>query len=130
LPTTICQLNALQDLNLSKCSSLQELPPSIGLFKGTWKTCFISIRQLSALQTLDLQECSNLRKLPTSIGQLNAFKEFHLQKCLNLEELPTSIGQLNTLRQIDWSNLLVGFLASMASTTSWDASLYTWNSNS
>jgi hypothetical protein len=43
---------------LNNCSSLQELPTSIG--------------QLSVLQNFDLSNCSSLQKLPTSIGQLNA----------------------------------------------------------
>jgi Leucine-rich repeat (LRR) protein len=38
LPTSIGQLNALQNLDLSECSNLQELPTSIG--------------QLNALQIL------------------------------------------------------------------------------
>jgi hypothetical protein len=53
-------LNALLELNLLGCLSLQELLASIG--------------QLNALQEFDLSECSNLQKLPTSIGQLNALQ--------------------------------------------------------
>jgi Leucine-rich repeat (LRR) protein len=78
LPTSIGQLNALQELNLSSCSSLQELPTSIG--------------QLNALQDLYLGGCSRLQKLPTSIGQLNALQKLDLGKCWNLQKLPTSIG--------------------------------------
>ncbi len=44
---------SLQELNLSRCSSLQELPTLIG--------------QLNALQKLNLSWCSSLQKLPTLI---------------------------------------------------------------
>jgi Leucine-rich repeat (LRR) protein len=40
-------LNALQELDLSGCSKLKELPSSTG--------------QLNALQKLDLSRCSNLK---------------------------------------------------------------------
>ncbi|KAH8972836.1 hypothetical protein BDL97_01G012400 [Sphagnum fallax] len=88
LPTSIGQFNALQELNLSWCSSLQELPTSIG--------------QLNALQKLDLEGCLNLQELPTSIGQLNALQNLNLKGCSNLQELPTSIGQLNALQNLDF----------------------------
>jgi Leucine-rich repeat (LRR) protein len=87
LPTSIGQLNALQELNLSECSSLKKLPTSIG--------------QLSALQNLHLSFCLNLQELPTSIGQLSALQNLHLNFCLNLQELPTSIGQLSALQNLD-----------------------------
>jgi Leucine-rich repeat (LRR) protein len=48
LSTSIGKLNALLELNLSGCSSLQELPTSIG--------------QLNALQELNLSECSSLQE--------------------------------------------------------------------
>ncbi len=62
LPTSISQLNALHNLYLSRCYSLQELPTSIG--------------QLNALQNLHLEECISLQELPTSIGQLSALQTF------------------------------------------------------
>jgi len=46
----------IQIFNLSRCSTLHELPKSIG--------------QLIALQKLNLSGCSKLQKLPMSIGQL------------------------------------------------------------
>jgi len=87
LPTSIGQLNALQMLYLTGCSSLQELPTSIG--------------QLDALKELDLTGCSSLQELPTSIGQLNALQILYLTGCSSLQELPTSIGQLNALKELD-----------------------------
>jgi Leucine-rich repeat (LRR) protein len=55
---------------LNNCSSLQELPTSIG--------------QLNALKSLRLLGFSNLQELPTSIGHLNALQNLHLSACLNL----------------------------------------------
>ncbi|CAM6071626.1 unnamed protein product [Sphagnum tenellum] len=86
LPTSIGQFNALKELNLSCCSSLQELPTSIG--------------QLNALQNLRLHGCWNLQELPASIGQLNALQNLDLRECWKLQELPTSIGQLNALQNL------------------------------
>jgi hypothetical protein len=54
--TSMGKLNALLELNLLGCSSLQDLLTSIG--------------QLNALQELNLSKCSSLQKLLTSIGQL------------------------------------------------------------
>jgi len=68
LPTSIGQLNALQQLQLSQCLSLQKLPTSID--------------QLSAFHhELALKGCSSLKILPTSIGQLNALQKLHLWGC-------------------------------------------------
>jgi Leucine-rich repeat (LRR) protein len=58
LPSSIDQLDALQKLDLSRCSKLKELPSCIG--------------QLNALQELDLSKCSELKELPSSISELNA----------------------------------------------------------
>jgi hypothetical protein len=55
---------SLQEFILSKCSSLQELPRSIG--------------QLNALQEFNLSLCSSSQELHTLIGQLNALQELNL----------------------------------------------------
>jgi Leucine-rich repeat (LRR) protein len=56
--TSIGQLNALQEFNLSYCYRLQELLTSFG--------------QLNVLQELNLSNCLKLQNLPTFIGQLSA----------------------------------------------------------
>jgi hypothetical protein len=89
LPTSIGQLNALQKLNLLNCNKLQKLPTSIG--------------QLNALQVLDLSWCEDLQELPTSIGQLNALRKFVLLNCTKLQKLPSSIGQLSALQELNLS---------------------------
>ncbi|CAM6073542.1 unnamed protein product [Sphagnum tenellum] len=111
LPSSIGQLNALQELDLRACSNLKELPSSIGLLNAlqqfdlrgcsNLKELPSSISQLNTLQKLDLQGCSNLKELPSSIGQLNALQKFDLQGCSNLKELPSSIGQLNAFKELD-----------------------------
>jgi hypothetical protein len=87
LPSSIGQLNALQELDLWGCSNLKELPPSIG--------------QLNALQKLDLQRCFELKELPSSIGELNAFQKLDLLGCSNLKEL-TSIYCSKVARILTW----------------------------
>jgi nucleoside-triphosphatase THEP1 len=87
IPSSIGQMNALQELYLSGCSNLKELPSSIG--------------QLNALQRLYLKGCSELKELPSSIGQLNAFQKLYLKGCFKLKELPSSIDQLNAFQTLD-----------------------------
>jgi hypothetical protein len=73
-------LNALCELNLSKCEGLQELPNTIG--------------DLHAFQKFDLSNCFKIQELLTSIGKLINLQDFNLSRCFALHELPTSIGQL------------------------------------
>jgi len=111
LPSSIGQLNALQNLYLTRCSSLQELPTSIGQLNALQKLDLIwclslqelltSIGHLNALQKLDLTGCSGLQELPTSISQLNALRELDLTSCSKLQKLHTSIGQLNALQKLN-----------------------------
>jgi hypothetical protein len=111
LPSSIGQLNALQNLYLTRCSSLQELPTSIGQLNALQKLDLISclslqelptsIGHLNALQKLDLTGCSGLQELPTSISQLNALQELDLTSCSKLQKLPTSIDQLNALQKLN-----------------------------
>ncbi|CAM6033858.1 unnamed protein product [Sphagnum compactum] len=110
LPSSIGQLNALQELQLWGCSNLKELPSSIGQLNAlqelylegcsNLKELPSFIGQLNALQKLYLEGCSNLKELPSSIGQLNALQKLYLVGCSNLKELPSSIGQLNALQEL------------------------------
>ncbi|AAG50739.1 disease resistance protein RPP1-WsA, putative [Arabidopsis thaliana] len=73
LPSSIGNATSLHDLRLFKCSSLVELPFSIGNLTNLWK--------------LDLRECSSLvslPQLPDSIMVLNA------RNCESLEKLDCS----------------------------------------
>ncbi|KAL1218639.1 putative disease resistance protein RPP1 [Cardamine amara subsp. amara] len=79
----------LQELILSKCSSLEELPSSIG--------------KLTSLQLLDLNGCSSLEELPSSIGKLTSLQILNLRGCSSLIELPSSIVNATNLKEFDLS---------------------------
>ncbi|XP_010425880.1 PREDICTED: probable disease resistance protein RPP1 [Camelina sativa] len=97
----------LEELHLKGCSSLVELPSSIGnatnLLRLDLSRCSklvkvpSSIENLTHLQSLDLSYCSNLVELP-SIG--NAAK-LNLSRCKSLVELPSSIGNATNLEALD-----------------------------
>ncbi|KAL1191034.1 putative disease resistance protein RPP1 [Cardamine amara subsp. amara] len=87
LPFSIGKLTSLQLLDLSGCSSLIELPFSIG--------------NANNLQKLNLSWCSRLVNLPSSIGKLTSLQLLELSGCSSLEELPFSIGKLSSLQILD-----------------------------
>ena len=65
-------------MQLAYCSSLQQLPDSIGALKG--------------LQQLNLWACSSLQQLPDSIGALTGLQQLQLGGCSSLQLLPDNIG--------------------------------------
>ncbi|KAG7636172.1 putative TIR domain, AAA+ ATPase domain, P-loop containing nucleoside triphosphate hydrolase [Arabidopsis thaliana] len=79
----------LEVLTLNGCSSLVELPFSIGYAIN--------------LQRINLSFCSNLVELPSSIGNATNLKELHLTYCSSLMELPSSIGNCTNLKMLDLS---------------------------
>ncbi|CAN6817411.1 unnamed protein product, partial [Brassica oleracea] len=81
---------SLKELVLSHCSSLVELPSSIG--------------NAINLQNLDVSRCSRLVTLPDSIGNLTSLKILYLNDCSNLVELPSTIGNAYSLEKLDLSN--------------------------
>ncbi|KAL9311213.1 putative leucine-rich repeat domain superfamily [Arabidopsis thaliana] len=87
LPSSIGNATNIQSLNLIGCSSLLKIPSSIG--------------NLIALPRLDLTGCSSLVKLPSSIGNVINLQELDLSKCSSLVELPSSIGNLINLPSLD-----------------------------
>ncbi|KAL0699168.1 hypothetical protein Bca4012_055290 [Brassica carinata] len=76
----------LQELDLSSCSSLVELPSSIG--------------NLTKLKNLTLTLCSSLMELPSSIGNLTNLENLDLSGCLNLVGFPFSIGNMTNLKKL------------------------------
>ncbi|CAL9224411.1 unnamed protein product [Arabidopsis halleri] len=82
----------LEELDLSECSSLPELPFSIG--------------SLQKLQMLRLRRCSSLVELPSSIGSLQKLQLLELQGCSKLEALPTNIN-LESLDYLDLTDCLL-----------------------
>ncbi|CAA7031063.1 unnamed protein product [Microthlaspi erraticum] len=82
----------LRKLKLRGCSSLVELPSSIG--------------NAINLNRLDLRECTNLVKLSFSMEKATNFEVLNLQGCLHLLELPSSIGNLKELYLDNCSSLV------------------------
>ncbi|EOA12264.1 hypothetical protein CARUB_v10008013mg [Capsella rubella] len=79
----------LEELNLQGCSSLLEVPGSIGTATN--------------LQKLNLSYCSNLVKIPSFIENATNLQELDLSGCSNLLELP-SIGNATKLERLDLRN--------------------------
>uniref|UniRef100_A0A1J3EHJ7 Protein SUPPRESSOR OF npr1-1, CONSTITUTIVE 1 n=1 Tax=Noccaea caerulescens TaxID=107243 RepID=A0A1J3EHJ7_NOCCA len=80
---------SLEELDLSGCSSLMELPSSIG--------------KATTLQKLNLDGCVKLVELPSSIGNLTNLQELNISFCMRLVKLPSSIGNATNLQKLDLS---------------------------
>ncbi|XP_018438958.1 disease resistance protein TAO1 isoform X2 [Raphanus sativus] len=96
----------LEELSLKGCSSLVELPSSIG--NGIH------------LKRLDLTGCSSLVELPSSVSATN-LKELDLKGCSSLVELPLFIGNaIRYVEKLDFSGCssLVGIPSSIENATS------------
>ncbi|CAN6910417.1 unnamed protein product [Brassica oleracea] len=76
----------LHKLDLNGCSSLVELPSSIG--------------NATNLKELNLGKCSSLVELPSSIGNLHKLQRLTLKGCTKLESLPININ-MKSLREVD-----------------------------
>nr|ALP31983.1 TIR-NBS-LRR disease resistance protein RPP1 [Arabidopsis thaliana] len=84
----------LEELNLTDCSSLVELPSSI--------------EKLTSLQRLYLCDCSSLVELP-SFGNATNLQELNLRRCTSLVRIHSSIENATNLRSFtlcDCSNLV------------------------
>uniref|UniRef100_A0A0D9WXL6 TF-B3 domain-containing protein n=1 Tax=Leersia perrieri TaxID=77586 RepID=A0A0D9WXL6_9ORYZ len=86
LPTAI---RNLLYLDLSNCSHLVQLPPSLGL--------------LHNLSALNLSSCHSLHALPDSLGYMYNLQILLLSFCHKLHSLPASLGYLVYLRLLDLS---------------------------
>ncbi|KAH9307427.1 hypothetical protein KI387_035338 [Taxus chinensis] len=84
LPKGLGNLSTLNKLSLKECSSLQELPDLFG--------------NLRSLKYLDLHACETLKQLPEDFGSLSCLEELDLGYCSSLQELPTSFGKLFSLK--------------------------------
>ena len=86
LPDVLRKLQALEELLLGGCRSLQNLPASVG--------------GLSSLRNLELQYCSTLQFLPESLGELKKLKKLGLLGCWQLQRLPASLEDLGALEAL------------------------------
>ncbi|CAA0300175.1 unnamed protein product [Arabidopsis thaliana] len=109
LPSSIGNATNLRTLELAYCSSLVELPSSIG--------------NLTNLITLNLTSCSSLVKLPSSIGNATNLQRLELAYCSSLVELPSSTGNLTNLEELDLSycSSLVKLPSSIGNATKLDS---------
>lgn len=76
----------LQELLLSACLSLVELPSSIG--------------NATNLEIMKIDMCTAVVELPSSIGNLKKLRKLTLKGCSKLEVLPTNIN-LDSLKELD-----------------------------
>ncbi|CDY07347.1 BnaA07g24260D [Brassica napus] len=121
----------LLSLDLSYCTSLMELPFSVG---NATNLLILNIEYCNNLlpssigsignsngfrKMLNFTGCSSLKKLPSSIGSVNNLFELVLSNCSSLAELPVSIGNATSLRTLDLSGCssLVELPASIGNAT-------------
>ncbi|XP_048620716.1 disease resistance protein TAO1-like [Brassica napus] len=103
----------LQTLDLSGCSSLTELPFSIGnainLRYLDLTNCSSlvefpsSMENVTTLEELFLKDCSSLVELPSSVRNSLNLKVFTCSGCSNLVELPLHIDNANDRKRLDLS---------------------------
>ncbi|XP_023638531.1 probable disease resistance protein RPP1 [Capsella rubella] len=85
LPSSIGNATNLQTLHLGDCKSIVELPSYIG--------------NATSLSWLNLSGCSSLMQLPFSIGNAINLEILHMDMCTSLMNLPSSIGNLHKLTE-------------------------------
>ncbi|KAH9307410.1 hypothetical protein KI387_035321 [Taxus chinensis] len=91
LPDEISFLTQLEELDLSGCIKLVQLPQRLG--------------SLRALAKLNLQSCGSLQELPDSFGKLRSLKHLDLRYCQTLKHLPQDFGSLRALQELDLGEL-------------------------
>ncbi|CAF2151373.1 unnamed protein product [Brassica napus] len=112
--SSLSTATSLQELDLTGCSSLVELPSSTGNAIHHKK---LHLGECSSL--LDLTGCSSLVKLPSSIGNATNLEFLSLRSCSGLVELPSCFGNIRNLEELDLSDCssLVGVPSSIGNTT-------------
>ncbi|XP_044475283.1 disease resistance protein RPV1-like [Mangifera indica] len=130
LPSSLCNLTSLRELNLSGLSNLKmvpEFPPEILelYLDGTAvKELSSSIGKVSSLIRLSLRNCSSLESLPNGLCTLTSLEELDLSGSSNLKmvpefppeilelyldgtavkELSSSIGKVSSLKRLSLRN--------------------------
>uniref|UniRef100_A0A0E0AI15 TF-B3 domain-containing protein n=1 Tax=Oryza glumipatula TaxID=40148 RepID=A0A0E0AI15_9ORYZ len=114
LPTAI---RNLLYLDLSNCSDIVQLPPSLGsslhMLSALNLSCCYSLRALSDslvclydLQILLLSFCHNLQNLPVSFGDLSNLRLLDLSGCRSLRLFPSSFVNLGSLENLNLSDCI------------------------
>ncbi|KAM0066216.1 putative TIR domain, P-loop containing nucleoside triphosphate hydrolase [Helianthus debilis subsp. tardiflorus] len=110
LPGSICSLQHLRVLDLSRCG-IEELPKEIGkleclellnLCNSQVKHLPDSICKLKHLRCLDLSKCSELEKLPENLGDLESLNKLSVKRT-KIREVPSSICKLKHLKTLNLS---------------------------
>jgi hypothetical protein len=106
-------IRSLLCLDLSSCSGLTQLPPSIGNLSNlaalnlshcySLHTLTMSVGSLKNLQILILSCCHELRNLPVSLCELSKLRLLDLAGCSSLENLPASLVNLGNLENLNLS---------------------------
>lgn len=106
-------LTFLQELNLSYCPSIEELPASMSKLQSLRKLILFgctslkslpeNLGSLSHLQTLDLKSCESIVEVPGPISNLQYLRELCMSDCSSLKRLPEDLGSLNSLQKLDLS---------------------------
>ncbi|GKE14089.1 TMV resistance protein N-like protein, partial [Tanacetum coccineum] len=116
---SIMEMQSLETLILSNCSSLKRFPKvspcMVKLSKMYLDHCNrikdlpSSFRYLSGLSFISLVSCAKLKKIRLSICELRNLKSLYLHDCKKLEELPEEVGSMENLEE-----LLFGFRYKLA----------------
>ncbi|XP_035542932.1 putative disease resistance protein RGA3, partial [Juglans regia] len=86
VPSSICKLKHLRDLDLSGNDKIEKLPDSI--------------TRLQNLYTLRLSNCERLKELPRGIMKLVNLRHLYNDGCWSLTYMPGGLGQLTNLQTL------------------------------
>lgn len=106
-------LKFLQELNLSYCASIEELPASMSKLQSLRKLMLFectslkslpeNLGSLSSLQTLDLKYCKSIVEVRGPVSNLQSLRELCMSDCSSLKRLPEDLGYLSSLQKLDLS---------------------------